>query len=186
MHGSWILCKVCVEEGRGELWELHMFSNGLLWGPKLNKSIAVFDVMTINSIISFYLKKNKYEKYTFGNLRRRAHPRPLRGDINKWGDRWKPIVSIFPSWPYSSAVVSNEHWRIRHTLLLKLVIDDLLRWSPTALQRFPIPGRLRQCRRCRCFELWFCLFVWGFTSHSRIFHSYGDVTITGWRLKILT
>ena len=24
-----------------------------------------------------------------------------------------------------------------------------------------------------------CLFVWGFTSHSRIFHSYGDVTITG-------
>ena len=24
-----------------------------------------------------------------------------------------------------------------------------------------------------------CLFVWGFSSHSRIFHSYGDVTITG-------
>ena len=34
--------------------------------------------------------------------------------------------------------------------------------------------------------LWFlfvCLFVWSFTSHSRIFHSYGDVTITG--LQIL-
>ena len=25
----------------------------------------------------------------------------------------------------------------------------------------------------------FCLFVWGFSSHSRIFHSYGDVTIAG-------
>ena len=30
------------------------------------------------------------------------------------------------------------------------------------------------------------LFVWGFSSHSRIFHSYGDVTITGERLQILT
>ena len=24
-----------------------------------------------------------------------------------------------------------------------------------------------------------CLFVWGFSSHSRMFHSYGDVTIAG-------
>ena len=30
------------------------------------------------------------------------------------------------------------------------------------------------------------LFVWGFSSHSRIFQSYGDVTITGERLQILT
>ena len=28
--------------------------------------------------------------------------------------------------------------------------------------------------------------LWGFTSHSRIFHSYGDVTITGEGLQILT
>mgnify|MGYP003691732393 CR=1 FL=1 len=27
-------------------------------------------------------------------------------------------------------------------------------------------------------------FVWGFSSHSRIFHSYGDVTITGEGLQI--
>ena len=31
---------------------------------------------------------------------------------------------------------------------------------------------------CFIFGL-FVLFVWGFSSHSRIFHSYGDVTITG-------
>ena len=31
----------------------------------------------------------------------------------------------------------------------------------------------------------FC-FVWCFAYHSRIFHSYGDVTITGERLQILT
>ena len=34
--------------------------------------------------------------------------------------------------------------------------------------------------------LFVCLFVWGFTSHSRIFHSYGDVTITSEGLHILT
>ena len=31
-----------------------------------------------------------------------------------------------------------------------------------------------------------CLFVWGFTPHSRSFHSYGDVTITGEVMQILT
>ena len=31
-----------------------------------------------------------------------------------------------------------------------------------------------------------CLFDWGLSSHSRIFHSYGDVTNTGERLQILT
>ena len=31
-----------------------------------------------------------------------------------------------------------------------------------------------------------CVIVWGFSSRSRIFHSYGDVTITGERLQILT
>ena len=31
-----------------------------------------------------------------------------------------------------------------------------------------------------------CLFVWGLSSHSKIFHSYWDVTITGEGLQILT
>ena len=31
-----------------------------------------------------------------------------------------------------------------------------------------------------------CLFVWSLSSHSRIFHSYGDVTITVEKQKILT
>ena len=31
-----------------------------------------------------------------------------------------------------------------------------------------------------------CLFVWGFSSHSRIFNSYGDVTFAGEGLQILT
>ena len=31
-----------------------------------------------------------------------------------------------------------------------------------------------------------CLFVWGLSSHSKIFHSFWDVTITGKGLKILT
>ena len=32
----------------------------------------------------------------------------------------------------------------------------------------------------------FCLVVWSLSSHSRIFHSYGDVTIAGEGLQILT
>ena len=35
-------------------------------------------------------------------------------------------------------------------------------------------------------KLIFCLLVWALSSHSRIFHSYGDVTITGEGLQILT
>ena len=31
-----------------------------------------------------------------------------------------------------------------------------------------------------------CLFVWGLSARSRMFHSYGDVTITGEGLRILT
>ena len=31
-----------------------------------------------------------------------------------------------------------------------------------------------------------CLIVWNFSSHSRIFHSYKDVTIAGEGLQILT
>ena len=34
--------------------------------------------------------------------------------------------------------------------------------------------------------LFVCLFVWSFSSHSRIFHSYGDVTIAGEGLQIFT
>ena len=34
--------------------------------------------------------------------------------------------------------------------------------------------------------LFVCLFVWGLSSHSRTFHSYGDVIITGEGLQILT
>ena len=34
--------------------------------------------------------------------------------------------------------------------------------------------------------IWIILFVWSFSSHSRMFHSYGDITITGKRLQILT
>ena len=37
------------------------------------------------------------------------------------------------------------------------------------------------------YEMYFvCLFIWAFSSHSRIFHSYGDVTITGEGLQIVT
>ena len=32
----------------------------------------------------------------------------------------------------------------------------------------------------------FCLLVWDLSSHSRIFHSYGDVTVVGEGLQILT
>ena len=34
-------------------------------------------------------------------------------------------------------------------------------------------------------HLFVCLFVWSFSSHSRIFHSFGDVTINGEALQIL-
>ena len=32
---------------------------------------------------------------------------------------------------------------------------------------------------CVCIAFVVCLFVWGLSSQSRLFHSYGDVTITG-------
>ena len=35
------------------------------------------------------------------------------------------------------------------------------------------------------FGLFVCLFMWSLSSHSRIFHSYGDVTIAG-EVQILT
>ena len=38
---------------------------------------------------------------------------------------------------------------------------------------------------CPCADF-VCLFVWGLSSHSRIFHSHGDVTIAGEGLQILT
>ena len=41
-------------------------------------------------------------------------------------------------------------------------------------------------RRPENFTWAFCLFFWGFSSYSRIFYSYGDVTITGEGLQILT
>ena len=31
-----------------------------------------------------------------------------------------------------------------------------------------------------------CLFVWGFASHSRIFHTYGDITFASVGLQIST
>ena len=34
--------------------------------------------------------------------------------------------------------------------------------------------------------LFVCLFVWGLSSNSKIFHSYGDASITGEGLQILT
>ena len=34
--------------------------------------------------------------------------------------------------------------------------------------------------------IFFCLFVWSLSSHSRIFHSYGDIIIAGEGLQILT
>ena len=37
-----------------------------------------------------------------------------------------------------------------------------------------------------CFFLLVCLFVWGLSSNSRILHSYGDVTIIGERLQIVS
>ena len=39
---------------------------------------------------------------------------------------------------------------------------------------------------CVVFGFLVCFFVWSLSSHSRVFHSNGDVTITGERLKILT
>ena len=49
---------------------------------------------------------------------------------------------------------------------------------------------LKPSQHCTIYWLmvFFCcfFFVWGFSSHSRIFHSYGDVTITDEELQILT
>ena len=35
-------------------------------------------------------------------------------------------------------------------------------------------------------KIFFCLFVWSLSSHSRIFHSYGNIIIAGDGLQMLT
>ena len=54
----------------------------------------------------------------------------------------------------------------------------------------PIPerieNRIKEMSINRFVQLFVCLFVRGFSSHSRNYHSYGDITITGEGLQILT
>ena len=50
-----------------------------------------------------------------------------------------------------------------------------------------IPNKVDMAVSCKSFHNRhgrICLFVWGFSPHSRIFHSFGDVTITGEGLHI--
>ena len=58
-------------------------------------------------------------------------------------------------------------------------------WFSRLLNRFStLLKELSKCWLIRC--LFVCLFVWGLSSRSRIFHSYADVTITDEGLQILT
>ena len=49
-----------------------------------------------------------------------------------------------------------------------------------------IPWRFHTLDFICIFWLFVCLLVWRFSSHSRIFHSFGDATIAGERMQILT
>ena len=74
-------------------------------------------------------------------------------------------------------VAVTKHYRFNNNLN-----NTLLNWLCRTF-------RHTHLARYNHFGFWFffvCLFLWGLSSYSRIFHSYGDVTITGEGLQILT
>ena len=66
------------------------------------------------------------------------------------------------------ADVKNVKDTIRVFVILNVDVNQIM--LHTCTQHFKILTPLFHC---------FCLFVSSFSSHSRIFHSYGDVTIAG-------
>ena len=63
-------------------------------------------------------------------------------------------------------------------MLLSLYDGNIFKWDETPRinkQKPPPPP-----------NQYVCLLVWSFSSHLRIFHSFGDVTIADERLQILT
>ena len=56
----------------------------------------------------------------------------------------------------------------------------------TAKNSLAFSFQLQMWNRGFFFMKMFCLFVWSLSSHSWLFHSYGDVTISGEGLQILT
>ena len=72
------------------------------------------------------------------------------------------------------------------TILFWYIRVVRLRYSVPFLGTGNHPGTQVLTRKQFLVSFYAVLFVWGFSSHSRIFQSYGDVNITGDGLQILT
>ena len=69
-------------------------------------------------------------------------------------------------------------------LITFLPITDNLQFTPSPIKK-EVPFLLPISLFCS-FDFFLCLSVWGLSIHSRTFYSYGDATITGEGLKMLT
>ena len=71
--------------------------------------------------------------------------------------------------------------------LVKLFSNDIGPKKSDRLQKYTkILHVMVKANNCFCFHNYVCLFDCGFSTQSRIFHSYGDVILTGEGLQILT
>ena len=79
-----------------------------------------------------------------------------------------------------STIYQNTPWRGIQNFKFRQVYFQFI-----VMRDFNLKTRV-PLRPLICFCLFVCLFVWGLSSHSRIFHSYRDVTITSEELQMLT
>ena len=122
---------------------------------------------------------------------KRATPTMTRDIRLYWSSlRTRDTHPCYRAFSYSSGAVT--------TCFHDLNLSQLGFKNHTFRLQFQRPYPLRQrrgliafgeyCRLLSSMSNYFydCLFAWGFSSRSRIFHSYGGVTITGEVLQILT
>ena len=98
-----------------------------------------------------------------------------------------PIMIVVSKDPWHSHMLSSvKQWSCQYLFLrFRSVAAGTRTPNLTHARRMLYPLRLQRGQSIR-WDIWFCLFVWGLSSYSRIFHSYGDVTNISEGLQILT
>ena len=76
------------------------------------------------------------------------------------------------------------HFLLRSKSIVRIFVKMTTEsfWKEISVEYLIRKWPLRLWNSC----LFVCLFFWHFSSHSRIFHSYGDINMTGEGLQILT
>ena len=101
-------------------------------------------------------------------------------DMHYNGERVFSIVIVLPS-----VDICSDNWLL---CVLGCLWDDSWWCKYIAVIRYLVTLQYAISRVCyvHWYPSLFSLFVCGFSSHLRIFHTYGDVTISGEGLQILT